>query len=160
MGSTQELLTVEPPRGMFNGRLDDKGRMKLASALVQYFSALPEKRLFVTSRDRRTAQIYPISVWRSNEQFFQNYRGDSKAARKVAFNAADLGSETEVDAQGRLLFSPDLRRELGLENQTLHLYKRRNHIEVLTEKQYEELKHESTDTTPDEVDKLETEGMD
>ena len=60
MGSTQELLTVEPPRGMFNGRLDDKGRMKLASALVQYFSALPERKLFVTSLDRRTAQIYPI----------------------------------------------------------------------------------------------------
>jgi DNA-binding transcriptional regulator/RsmH inhibitor MraZ len=144
---------------MYNGRLDDKGRMKLAAELVQYFAALPEKKLFVTSLDRRTAQIYPISAWRSNEQFFQEYREDPTLARKIAFNAADLGSETEVDSQGRLLFSPDLRRELGLENQTLHLYARRKHIEVLSEKQYEDLKNEATGTTPDEVGRLETAGM-
>lgn len=91
---------------MFNGRLDDKGRMKLAAALVQYFGSLPEKKLFVTSLDRHTAQIYPISVWRSNEQLFEEHREDSQIVRKISFNAADLGSETEVDSQGRLLFSP------------------------------------------------------
>jgi MraZ protein len=144
---------------MFNGRLDDKGRMKLAAALVQYFGSLPEKKLFVTSLDRHTAQIYPISVWRSNEQLFEEHREDSQIVRKISFNAADLGSETEVDSQGRLLFSPDLRRVLGLENQTLHLYKRRKHIEVLSEKQYEDLKSQAADTTPDEVAKLETAGM-
>ena len=159
MAENQERLTVEPPRGMYNGRLDDKGRVKLAAALLQYFTALPEKKLFVTSLDRRTAQIYPISVWRANERFFEQYRGTSKAIRKIVFNAADLGTEAEVDSQGRVLFSPELRRELAIENQTLHLYARKGHIEILNEKQYEEWKREASDTTPEEIGDLEIEGL-
>lgn len=145
---------------MYPGRLDDKGRVKLAATLQQYFAALPEKKLFVTSLDRRIAQIYPISVWRANEKFFGQCRGeDARIARNVSFNAADLGAETEMDNQGRILFSPELRRELGLENQTLHLYAYRGRIEVLGEKLYEERKHEAAQTAADDVSRLESEGL-
>src|SRR5579863_10592220 len=134
------MLMVEPPRGMYPSRLDDKGRLKLPAAFQQYFSALREKKLYVTSLDRRTAQIYPMEVWRGNEKFFENYRDDVRLARHVAFNAADLGSETEMDAQGRILFSPELRRELGIEDKPVHLYAYKGHIEVLSEEIYQERK--------------------
>ena len=66
---------------MFPARLDDKGRMKLPTAFQTYFNSLPEKKLFVTSLDRRIAQIYPIAAWRENEKFFENYRDDPKPPR-------------------------------------------------------------------------------
>jgi transcriptional regulator MraZ len=150
---------VEPPRGMYPARLDDKGRLKLPASFQQFFSALREKKLFVTSLDRRIAQIYPMAVWRENEKFFDSYREDPKIARNVAFNAADLGSESEMDAQGRVLFSPELRRELGIENQPVRLFAYRGRIEVLSEKIYEERKREAGQTAADDVAKLEGAGL-
>jgi len=155
----QQLLMVEPPRGMYPGRLDDKGRVKLPATFQQYFAALREKKLFVTSLDRRIAQIYPMEVWRQNEKFFDSYRDDVRVSRNVAFNAADLGAETEMDAQGRILFSPELRRELGIENQPVKLFAYRGRIEVLSEKIYEERKREAAQTAADDVAKLEAAGL-
>jgi MraZ protein len=154
-----ELLTVEPPRGMYPGKLDEKGRVKLPAAFQQYFAALREKRLFVTSLDRRIAQIYPMPVWRQNEKFFENYREDPRAARNIAFNAADLGAETEMDAQGRVLFSPELRRELGIENQAVRLFAYRGRIEVLSERIYEERRRQAMETPAEDLSKLEAAGL-
>jgi len=94
--------------------MDDRGRVKLPAAFKEYLEQLPEKKLFVTSLDRRIAQIYPIHCWRDTEKFLENFSEDPEAAENLAFNAADLGAETEMDSQGRVLFSPELRRELGL----------------------------------------------
>jgi len=144
---------------MYPGRLDEKGRIKMPAAFQQYFSALPEKKLFVTSLDRRIAQIYPMEVWRQNEKFFEMYREDPKKAKKVAFNAADLGIEAEMDSQGRITFPPELRRELGMEDQTVRLYAYRGRIQVLTEKIYEEWKREAIGTGPEDVESLEAAGL-
>lgn len=150
---------VEAPRGMYPGRLDEKGRVKLPTSFQQYFMALREKKLFVTSLDRRIAQIYPMEVWRQNEKFFETYRDDPKVARNVAFNAADLGAEVEMDNRGRILFSPELRRELGIENQPVHLFAYRGRIEVLSEKIYEERKREAAENAAEGVSKLEAAGL-
>jgi len=150
---------VEPPRGMYPGRLDDKGRMKVPVDFQQFLSALREKKLFVTSLDRRIAQIYPIAVWRENEKFFETYREDPRIARMVAFNAADLGAESEMDNQGRILFPPELRRELAIENQPVRLYAYRGRIEVLSEKIYEERKREASQMAAEDLAKLEAAGL-
>ena len=150
---------VEPPRGMYPGRLDDKGRMKLPVAFQQFLAALREKKLFITSLDRRIAQIYPIAVWRENEKFFETYRDDPRVARNVAFNAADLGAESEMDGQGRILFPPELRRELGIEDQAVRLFAYRGRIEVLSEKIYEERKREAAQMAGDDLAKLEAAGL-
>jgi MraZ protein len=156
---TQELLMVEPPRGMYPSRLDDKGRLKMPATFQQFFNALREKKLFVTSLDRRIAQIYPMAVWRQNEKFFDTYRDDPRLARNVAFNAADLGAEAEMDSQGRILFPAELRRELGIENQPVRLFAYRGRIEVLSEALYEQRKQEASQTAPEEVAKLEAAGL-
>jgi MraZ protein len=149
----------EPPLGMYPARLDDRGRVKLPAKFEQYFSALGEKRFFVTSLDRHIAQIYTIAAWRENEKFLASYREDPKTARNVAFNAADLGAEAEIDSQGRILFSIDLRRELGIENQPVRVYAYRSRIEVLSEKIYEERKLEASANAVDDVAKLEAAGL-
>jgi MraZ protein len=144
---------------MYPGRLDDKGRMKVPVDFQQFLGALREKKLFVTILDRRIAQIYPIAVWRENEKFFETYREDPRIARNVAFNAADLGAESEMDNQGRILFPPELRRELAIENQSVRLYAYRGRIEVLSEKIYEERKREASQMAADDLAKLESAGL-
>jgi MraZ protein len=155
----QEQPKIDPPLGMYPGRLDDRGRVKLPAKFEQYFGALGEKRFFVTSLDRRIAQIYTIPAWRENEKFLASYREDPKAARNIAFNAADLGAEADLDTQGRILFSPELRRELGIENQPVRLYAYRSRIEVLSEKIYQERKSEASANPVDDVAKLEAAGL-
>lgn len=158
MGDDEQSM-VELPRGMYPGRLDDKGRAKLPAAFQQYFAGLREKKLFVTSMDRRIAKIYPMAVWRENERFFAGYRDDPRVLRSVVFNANDLGAEAEMDNQGRILFPPELRRELGLEDQPVRLYAHRGHIEVLSEAIYEERKREAAQTVAEDLERLEAAGL-
>ena len=94
---------------MYPGRLDEKGRLKLPSDLINHFRALQEPKLYITSLDRKTVAVYPLYKWREVEAFLDNYREDPQAALNVAFVAAELGSEAEPDAQGRILFSQELR---------------------------------------------------
>lgn len=155
----QVVPPVEPPRGMYPGRLDDKGRLKLPADFQQYFAALPEKKLFVTSLDRRIAQIYPMAVWRGNEKFFENFRDDPRAARSIAFNANDLGGNAEMDGQGRVLFPAELRRALGIENGTVRLYAYKGHIQVLSEAVYEEQRRMAARTPEQDLDLLERAGL-
>ena len=58
----------------------------------------------MTSLDRRIAQVYPIDLGTQTEKFLETYRGRSEAAENLAFNAADLGAQAEMDAQARILF--------------------------------------------------------
>lgn len=144
---------------MYPGRVDDKGRVKLPATFQQYFAAFREKTLFVTSLDRHTAQIYPMAVWRGNEKFFAEYRENPRAAKSAAFNAADLGSEAEMDSQGRILFSPELRRELGIENAPVRLFAYKGRIEVLSEKIYEARKAQASQLSEEDFSVLEAAGL-
>src|ERR1035437_4248331 len=120
--------------------MDDRGRVKLPVAFKEYLEKFEDKRLFVTSLDRRIAQVYPIVLWKQTKKFLENFTEDPEAAENLVFNAVDLGEETVMDAQARVLFSPELRRELGLEDQPVHLFVFNGHIEVLSQPVYEERK--------------------
>ena len=157
--SVAAVLPIELPRGRYPGKLDDKGRLKLPAAFVQFFNSLPERKLFLTSLDRRTAQLYPIGEWRVNEKFFDTSYSNPREAKNVAFNAADLGADVELDNQGRITVHPDLRRELGMEGQELHLMAWKGHVNVLTEKQYQEKKQQALEHTLEDLEVLERAGL-
>jgi len=144
---------------MYPTRLDDKGRLKLPAGFQTFFAALREKTLFVTSMDRKVALIYPMAVWRENEKFFESYKDDPRIARALAFNAYDLGAESEVDAQGRVLLPPELRRELGLENGTLRICAHKGKFEILSEKLYNERKEAAAQLTEADIAKIESAGL-
>ena len=149
----------ELPRGMYSGRLDDKGRLKLPVDFHNHFRALQEQKLYVTSLDRRTAAIYPLYKWREVEAFLDNYHEDPQAAMNVSFVAAELGSETEPDAQGRILFSQELRKELSLEDQALKLWARNGHIEILSEAAFQQRQEQSKQTPEQDLAKLRAAGL-
>jgi hypothetical protein len=120
---------------------------------------LPEKKLFVTSLDRRIAQIYPIGAWRENEKFFESYTDNPDAVQDVWFNANDLGGDAEPDAQGRITVHPELRRELDMENTQLHLYAYRGRVQILTEALYQERRQRAQRSSAENVNLLERAGL-
>jgi MraZ protein len=126
-------VLLEAPRGTYPARVDDKGRLKLPANFQGYLTSLPEKKLFVTSVDEVTARVYPITVWRANEKLFEEETEFADEAADILFIANRYGSDCEMDAQGRVLFSPELRRKLGLENQPVFLIIRMGVVEVYSE---------------------------
>src|SRR3979411_853502 len=123
---------------MYPARVDAKVRLKLPVGFQQFFLGLPEKKLFVTSLDRRIGQIYPIANWRETKKFLYGQTDNSQPARRIAFNAQDLGADSEMDSQGRVLLPPEMRRELGIENQSVRLFHYKSRIEILSETVYQE----------------------
>lgn len=150
---------VEPPRGMFPGRLDANGRLKLPAAFQQYFGGLAERKLFVTSLEGRIAQIYPIAAWRQNETFFEGYQENPEVAENVSFMANDLGADAEPDSQGRVTFPAKLRKALDLDNTELHIYSYRGHVVVMTEAAYQESRERSSRAARENVKILERAGL-
>jgi DNA-binding transcriptional regulator/RsmH inhibitor MraZ len=146
---------------MYPARLDDKGRLKLPVSFQQYFVALREKALYVTSMDRRTASIYLLEEWRRTENSMASKPELGKAIKNVMFTAADLGSLAEMDSSGRILFSPELRRELGIENAPvrIHYDRTRRRFDVLSDAVYEEQKRKSSENAEADVEALETAGL-
>jgi DNA-binding transcriptional regulator/RsmH inhibitor MraZ len=144
---------------MYPARLDDKGRLKFPTVFQQFFNSFTDGKLFVTSLDGRIGQIYPISAWRKNEELFDQYRDDPDALQELLFNAQDLGSETEMDSQGRITVNPELRQELDMQGQELHLMAYKGRVEILTEAVYQERKLRARPKAAENVRKLEQAGM-
>jgi DNA-binding transcriptional regulator/RsmH inhibitor MraZ len=157
--SNSQVLPVELPRGKYAGRLDDKGRLKLPVDFVQFFKALPETKMFLTSLDRHIATLYPIAEWRANEKFFYDFRSNPAAAKRTLFTAQDLGGDVEMDAQGRITVHPELRRELGMEGQELHLMAERGHVQILTDSTYRDKKRDAMAQPEKDLEILEMAGL-
>ena len=154
-----ETQLPTPPDGMYPARVDDKGRLKLPVGFQQYFGGLEDKQLFVTSLDRRTGRIYPIRTWRETQKFFEHFRDDPRRAKNVQFTAQDLGANEQMDAQGRIQLPPELRRELGIENQPVRICAQKGHIEIYSEAIYQEMKRRASESPEEDVEALERAGL-
>src|SRR5712691_11802743 len=106
---------VEPPHSIAQARVDDKGRLKLPSEFLEYLKKLGVDKVFITTMDLELARIYPISVWKSNENLFANAGDLAEMAEDVAYIAKYYGGDSEIDPQGRVLIPVELRKALDLE---------------------------------------------
>lgn len=137
-GQSESMAAVEAPRGFLSARVDEKGRLKLPAAIVEYVAALGDQRVFVTTVNGSTARIYPISVWRQNEILLEQGGDDTELKEDVAFVAYHFGADSDVDAQGRVLVPTELRRALKLEGEQVHLRCFKQRIEVIGNDVYEQ----------------------
>ena len=64
-----------------------------------------------------------------------------------------------MDSQGRILLSPELRREVGIEDQPVRIYAHKGKIEILSEKVYQERKQQAAELTDDDLAALQTAGL-
>ncbi len=110
-----------PPRGIFAARVDDKGRLKLPADLREYLLRFGEKTVFITSLDWLIARIYTNGTWEVNQKLLDECKEDKDAAEDIAFTANDIGGDSDIDDQGRVLIPQELRRLLGIESQPVWL---------------------------------------
>ncbi len=149
---------ARPPLGRNSARLDDKGRLKLPAEVHRFFDSFPEKRLFVTSLDGMIAQLYPLSVWLANEELLQEYTDDPEALSDYMFNAHDMGSEADMDGQGRVTINSELRNELKLVGTELHLIPYKGHIQVIPDAMYQERRQAARSRAAQAITKMEKAG--
>lgn len=150
---------VEAPRGTLNGRVDDKGRLKLPAAVVQYLEKLGERKVFITTLNVSTALIYPISVWKETEKILQEAGDDADQRADVAMVANHYGEDVEVDGQGRVLVPTTLRRDLELEKDDVYLLCYKGRIEMLGSKVYEQRLNKAKANLTEKVAALEKKGL-
>lgn len=124
---------VRPPRGSRSSKVDDKGRLKLPVDIERYLQARGVTKMFVTSFDGRTALIYSDSDWEEVVATLEAPSPNAKSAATLIHRANHYGDDVTVDNQGRVLIPPDLRREMGVENQPVRMQCVKRHIEVYSE---------------------------
>lgn len=158
--SGQSTVPIEPPRGIRQASVDAKGRLKLPSVMQQYLTSLGERKVFITSFDYRTGRIYPLSAWRQIEQFFDEFQEAPEIAEHVSLIANDVGADSEMDNEGRLLLPQELRRRLKLDGpQQVYLHPYKGRINIYTAEVYAEMKARAEEGLPEKVRLLEQKGL-
>lgn len=140
------------PRGLYDSRCDEKGRLKLNEDLRRYFVEAGHTRLFITSFDGRTALIYPIPVWEEAEQLLESPGPNAKQGKALWLKAQKYGSNVEIDNQGRVLLPTRLRKEMEVENAAVHMAFFRGHLEVYSTKEFEALDQAASENTDEMLD--------
>ncbi len=102
-------------RGNYTARIDNKGRLKIPTAFRRY---LEEKyssaEVYVTSLTGDCARLYPLTEWEAIEQRLALLPSMDPARRKFLDRTNYYGQQAEIDAQGRVLIHPLLRKSAGV----------------------------------------------
>jgi MraZ protein len=125
----------------------------------KFLSGFGEQRVFITSLDEVTARIYPITVWRENEKILAASTDDPEGAEDIAFMANDLGADSDLDVQGRVLVPTELRRQLGLESKPVWLECYQDGINIFNEAVYESRKARARENRAEKLSAFRKKGL-
>ena len=97
-------------RGNHPARVDDKGRLKLPAEFKRRLDEAYGPQFYITSRDGKRAEIYPIREWEKIEAKLATIPSMNPAKKKFLDVTNYYGQMAELDAAGRLLL-PQILRE-------------------------------------------------
>ncbi len=107
-------------RGNSPATVDEKGRLKLPATFKADLEAFArgegggDARFYLTSLDRVSARLFPLSVWEGIEARLAAIPSTTPAKRRFLEVTAYYGSEVAPDAQGRFVIPPLLREAAQL----------------------------------------------
>ena len=101
-------------RGNYTARIDTKGRLKVPTAFRRYIEDKYGADFYVTSLDGDCARIYPLPEWETIEQRLALLPSMDPARRKFLDRTNYYGQQAAMDAQGRVLIHPLLRKSAGV----------------------------------------------
>jgi MraZ protein len=102
-------------RGNHPTRVDEKGRLKVPSDFKRRVDELYGPQFFITSKDGKRAEIYPLKEWEKIEEALSKL-GSTPAKKKFLDVTNYYGQVVEMDAQGRLLIPQSLREVAELKS--------------------------------------------
>ncbi len=94
--------------------MDSKGRLKVPTPFRRLVEEKHGTGVYVTSLTGESVRIYPLPEWESIEQRLALLPSMDPARRKFLDRTNYYGQQTTVDAQGRVLIHPLLRRSAGV----------------------------------------------
>jgi len=150
---------VPPPNGFLSAKIDEKGRLKLPSKIEEYFASLGVRSFFITSLDRTTIRVYSQPEWQKSKTFLFQNKDDRQTARRILFAANDVGGDSDIDSQGRILIPQKLRALLSLENQNVQMECLDEIITIYTQARYESTLQQALEDLEENVRSMEEKGL-
>jgi MraZ protein len=124
-------------RGSHITRVDEKGRLKLPAEFKRQIDAeYGADPFYITSRDGKTAEIFPMREWEQYEKKLAAMPSSHPAKQKLLMRFNYFGQETELDGQGRLLLPQVLREKANLIAEVV-VHGSEVHLKVSNHEQYE-----------------------
>lgn len=126
-------------RGTLEAKVDEKGRLKLPA---DFMRVIAEKQygpeFFVTSRDGRKTEIWPMKEWEIEEAKKAELPEDDPA--KIAWMQIVnyFGGAVEIDKQDRLMLSKKVREKFRLVNAEVVVTGQQRFLTVQTEEEAEQ----------------------
>jgi MraZ protein len=97
-------------RGNHPTRVDEKGRLKLPAEFKRLADEQYGTQFYITSKDGRSAEIYPLAEWQKIEEKLAGIPSLNPAKKKFLNRVNYYGQMSEMDGQGRVLL-PQILRE-------------------------------------------------
>ena len=101
-------------RGNNPARVDEKGRLKVPADFKRHIDEKYGAEFYITSRDGKVAEIYPVEEWRKIEDKVAKLSNFNPSKKKFLNKVNYYGQMVEMDAQGRLLMPQILREAAGI----------------------------------------------
>ena len=101
-------------RGNNPARVDEKGRLKVPADFKRHIDEKYGAEFYITSRDGKVAEIYPVEEWRKIEEKLAKLSNFNPSKKKFLNKVNYYGQMVEMDAQGRLLMPQILREAAGI----------------------------------------------
>ncbi len=138
-------------RGNHPTRVDEKGRLKVPIEFKRRVDELYGPQFFITSRDGKRAEIFPMKEWEKVEEAISKLPGGG-ARRKFLDATNYYGQVVEMDAQGRLLI-PQLLREEAKLNGDVAVLGQQTYLAVVNDKKHRS-ELESNPLTDSDIESL------
>jgi MraZ protein len=97
-------------RGNYTARIDAKGRLKVPTPFRRYIDDKHGSEFYVTSLTGDNVRLYSLPEWESIEQRLSLLPSMDPARRKFLDRTNYYGQQQTMDAQGRVLIHPLLRK--------------------------------------------------
>ena len=122
-------------RGNHPTRVDEKGRLKLPVDFKRQADAEYGTQFYITSKDGRVAEIYPLQEWEKIEAKLAAIPNFNPAKKKFLDRVNYYGQLVELDAQGRLLI-PQILRETAKVSGDVVVFGMQTYLEVTNHEEF------------------------
>lgn len=126
---------------MFQGAtelsLDAKGRITVPTGHRETLLVQAEGRVVVTAHPHRCLLLYPRPAWEPIRERIMSYSSLERQTSMVQRLLVGFAKDAEMDAAGRVLISPELRRFAGLDKQVM-LVGQGSHFELWSREAWEQ----------------------
>lgn len=101
-------------RGNYPARIDSKGRLKVPTVFRRYLEEKHGSAVYLTSLTGECVRIYPMPEWEALEKRLSLLPTMDPARRKFLDRTNYWGQQSSMDAQGRVLIHPLLRKSAAV----------------------------------------------